>query len=272
MTSKIDLSSINYRAILFDAARCIDCRACMVACSVENLVPNDVTRIWVAGDEVIGEYPELERATMPYHCMHCHDPACASACPVGAYTKRPDGPVIYDPQVCIGCRYCMNACPFDVPHFEWYRGVDQHAQIIKCDLCSPRVDAGQEPACVATCPTDALLFGDRHELIQIARQRIQDHPDRYIDDIFGETENGGTSYLVISHVPFGQLGLPTDIPNEGVGKLSESIMGTTLPFAISWGAVLTGITVGARQIHKRKQTQVETEEITTTTSDTEEQA
>ena len=279
MKPKIDLSSINYRAILFDATRCIDCRACMVACSVENKVPNDVTRIWVAGDAVMGEYPDLERATMPYHCMHCHDPACASACPVGAYTKRPDGPVLYDPNVCIGCRYCMNACPFDVPHFEWNRGVDQHAQIIKCDLCTTRVDGGQEPACVATCPTDALMFGDRYELIQVARQRIADHPDRYIDDIYGETENGGTSYLIISHVPFGHLGLPTDIPNEGVGKLSESIMGATLPFAAAWGTVLTGIAIGSRQLHKRKQNRAESVEanegetaIASETDDTEEQA
>ncbi len=128
---------------------------------------------------------------------------------------------------------------------------------------------------MATCPTDALMFGDRYELIQIARQRIKDHPDRYIDDIFGETENGGTSYLIISHVPFGHLGLPTDIPNEGVGKLSESIMGTTLPFAVAYGAALTGIAVGSRQIHKRSQKQTDVSETAAPepeTSDTEEQA
>jgi Fe-S-cluster-containing dehydrogenase component len=275
MKSKIDSASIQSRAILFDATRCIDCRACMVACSVENKVPNDVTRIWVAGDAVMGEYPELERATMPYHCMHCLEPACVSACPVGAYTKRPDGPVIYDPHVCIGCRYCMNACPFDVPHFEWNRGVDQHAQIIKCDQCSQRVDAGQEPACVATCPTEAVVFGDRNELLQTARQRIKDHPDRYIDDIYGESENGGTSYLVISHVSFDHLGLPSDIPDEGVRNLSERVMGVTLPFAAAWGTVLTGIAIGSRQVHKRNQHQAETaneDETALESAETEEQA
>ncbi len=257
MTSITDPSAINYRAILFDATRCIDCRACMVACSVQNNVPYDVTRIWLAGGEVTGEYPNLERVSMPYHCMHCHDPACASACPVGAYTKRPDGPVIYDPNVCIGCRYCMNACPFDVPHFEWDRGVDEHARIIKCDMCESRVDEGGEPACVATCPTDALLFGDRHDLIEYARKQIASHPDRYIDDIYGETENGGTSYLIISNASFDKLGLPTNIPNYGVNKLSEHVMGGTLPFAIGWGAVLTGITVGVRQAHKHNQNEGE---------------
>lgn len=269
MNSAEDSSNIKHRAILFDATRCIDCRACMVACSVENQVPNDVTRIWLAGDGVIGEYPKLKRATMPYHCMHCQDPACVSACPVGAYTKRPDGPVIYNPQVCIGCRYCMNACPFDVPHFEWNRGVDQHAQIIKCDMCASRVDGGGEPACVATCPTEAVVFGDRDELIKTAQQRIQDHPERYVNQIYGEKENGGTSYLIISHVPFEQLGLPTNIPDVGVAELSESIMGATLPFAFSWAAVLTGITIGARRIHNRKQSQNDAKEGTPATSDME---
>lgn len=260
MTSITELSSINYRAILFDATRCIDCRACMVACSVENKVPNKVTRIWVAGSEVIGDYPDLERATIPYHCMHCHDPACMSACPVGAYEKRPDGPVIYDAKVCIGCRYCMNACPFNVPHFEWDLGVDQHPEIIKCDLCSPRVDGGQEPACVATCPTDALLFGDRHELLQYAHKQIEDHPDRYVDHIYGETENGGTSYLIISHVPAEQLGLPGNIPNYGVNKLSEYVMEATLPVAFSWAAILAGVAVGVRQVKKRSHKADEAEE------------
>ncbi len=257
MTSITDPSAIKHRAILFDATHCIDCRACMVACSVENNVPNDVTRIWLAGGEVTGEYPNLQRASIPYHCMHCDDPACASACPVGAYTKHPNGPVLYDPDVCIGCRYCMNACPFDVPHFEWNRGVDEHARIIKCDLCTPRVDKGGEPACVATCPTDALLFGDREDLLEYAHQRIKEHPDRYIDHVYGETENGGTSYLVISHVPFEQLGMSTDIPHESVSELSEHIMEFTLPFAFSWGAVLTGITIGARQLHKRNASDAE---------------
>ncbi|NOY98353.1 MAG: 4Fe-4S dicluster domain-containing protein [Chloroflexi bacterium] len=252
MTTLTDISSIKKRAILFDATRCIDCRACMVACSVENNVPNDVTRIWLAGDGVVGQYPDLDRATMPYHCMHCEKPACASACPVGAYTKRPDGPVIYDGDKCIGCRYCMNACPFDVPHFEWDRGVDEHPIIIKCDLCSNRVDSGGEPACVATCPTDALIFGDRDDLLKYAKERIGNYPDRYVHEVYGETENGGTSYLIISHVPFEQLGLPTNIGDEPVSELSEKIMEVTLPFAVGWAAVLSGVTAGVRKYHQKQ--------------------
>ena len=93
---------------------------------------------------------------MVYHCMHCNEPDCLSACPVGAYTKREDGPVIYDPDQCIGCRYCMNACPFGVPHFDYDKGLIEGAFIDKCTFCPQRIDNGQEPACVATCPTDAL--------------------------------------------------------------------------------------------------------------------
>ena len=117
------MATTKHHAFLFDATRCIDCRACMVACSVENNVPMDDTRIWVAGSRRQGEYPDLQRATMPYHCMHCLEPACVSACPVGAWTKREDGPVVYDTERCIGCRYCMNACPFGVPHFDWDKGI-----------------------------------------------------------------------------------------------------------------------------------------------------
>ncbi len=109
------MTDIKHHAYLFDATRCIDCRACMVACSVENNIEMDKTRIWVAGLGVTGEYPDLQRGTMVYHCMHCEHPDCMSACPVGAYTKAQDGPVTYNPDLCIGCRYCMNACPSTMP-------------------------------------------------------------------------------------------------------------------------------------------------------------
>src|SRR5574338_145711 len=111
------MTNIKHHAYLFDATRCIDCRACMVACSVENNIEMDKTRIWVAGLGVMGEYPNLKRGTMVYHCMHCDHPDCMSACPVGAYSKAEDGPVTYNPDLCIGCRYCMNACVCtNMPH------------------------------------------------------------------------------------------------------------------------------------------------------------
>lgn len=244
------MTEMKHSAYLFDAFRCIDCRACMVACSVENNIPMNKTRIWVAGIGIKGQFPELERASMVYHCMHCEHPDCMSACPVGAYTKRADGPVIYNPDRCIGCRYCMNACPFGVPHFDYDKGLIDGAFIDKCTMCPQRIDNGQEPACVATCPTDALEFGERDELLARAHARIQAHPGRYIDHVYGEFENGGTSYLVLSHVPFTELGLPEMGP-QPINTTTETIMEGTIPFALGWGAVLTAVAAGVRVVKNK---------------------
>lgn len=231
--------AIKQHAYLFDATRCIDCRACMIACSVENNVPLNDTYIWETGSEVIGTYPNLKRASMPYHCMHCLAPDCVSACPVGAWYKREDGPVLYDQEKCIGCRYCMNACPFSVPHFDWDKGLFDEALMHKCTMCQHRLEVGQEPACVQTCPTGALKFGERTDLIAEAHARIEANPDRYINHVYGELENGGTSYLILSHVPFSDLGLP-DVGILPVKNVSEAAMGLTVPVALGLGAVLTG--------------------------------
>ncbi len=251
-----DIKNIKHKAFLYDATRCIDCRACMMACSVENNIPMNKTRIWVAGVGLKGEYPDLDRASMVYHCMHCDDPDCLSACPVGAYSKRPDGPVLYDHDKCIGCRYCMNACPFGVPHFDYDKGLIPGAFIDKCTMCPQRIDNGLEPACVATCPTEALMFGERADLLVEAHARIQAHPDRYIDHVYGETENGGTSYLILSHVPFSELGLP-ELGSKPVKDVSEAVMGLTIPFAVTWGAVLTGVSVGVHAYNKKKEAATE---------------
>jgi formate dehydrogenase iron-sulfur subunit len=224
----------------------------MIACTVENTVPMNDTYIWVAGRDVMGEYPELTRGSMPYHCMHCLAPDCVSACPVGAWYKREDGPVLYDEKRCIGCRYCMNACPFSVPHFDWDKGLLDGALMHKCTMCQHRLEVGQEPACVQTCPTGALKFGDRADLIAEAHARIGAHPGRYIDHVYGEIENGGTSYLILSHVPFTDLGLP-EIGAIPVKNVSEEAMGVTIPLALGWGAVLTGITAGVQIKHRRQE-------------------
>ena len=252
------MTEIKQHAYLFDAVRCIDCRACMVACSVENQIENDKTRIWVAGVGVKGIYPELDRATMVYHCMHCNEPDCLSACPVGAYSKRPDGPVEYNKDKCIGCRYCMNACPFGVPHFDYDKGVIDGAFIDKCTFCPQRIDVGEEPACVATCPTDALEYGERDELLAKAHERIAAHPDRYVDHVYGEFENGGTSYLILSHVPFNELGLP-DLPETPINLVSERTVGLTLPVALGWGAALTAVAAGMHLVNQRQAKKIQAE-------------
>jgi formate dehydrogenase iron-sulfur subunit len=246
------MTEIKLKTFLFDATRCIDCRACMVACSVENKIPMNKTRIWVAGVGLKGEYPNLERASMVYHCMHCNEPDCLSACPVGAYSKRLDGPVVYDPKKCIGCRYCMNACPFGVPHFDWDKGLIEGAFIDKCTMCPQRIDIGLEPACVATCPTEALMFGERDDQLKYAHDRLIAQPARYINHVYGEKENGGTSYFILSHVPFNELGLP-DLPSRPVKDVSEQVMGLTIPFALGWGAVLTGLGAGVHLYNQKKE-------------------
>ncbi len=246
-----DIKNLQHKAFLFDASRCIDCRACMIACSGENKIDMNKTRIWVAGAGLVGEYPKLKRASLVYHCMHCDDPDCLSACPVGAYNKREDGPVLYDKDKCIGCRYCMNACPFGVPHFDYDKGLIDGAFIDKCTMCPQRIDNGLEPACVATCPTDALAFGERADLLKEAHDRITAHPDRYVNHVYGETENGGTSYLIISHVPFAELGLP-NLGSTPVRDVSEAVIELTVPAALGVGAVLTGLSIGVHEFNKRK--------------------
>jgi formate dehydrogenase iron-sulfur subunit len=170
-------------------------------------------------------------------CMHCELPACAAACPVAALRKTPQGPVTYDETRCIGCRYCMVACPFGVPTFEWDKPLPW---IRKCTFCEDRLDAGHEPACVKTCPPDALVLGQRDELINIGRERINSRPGKYIDHIYGEKEIGGTSWLYLSPVPFDKIGLPV-LGTEPVTLNAERAMGAVPPVLAGVAASMAGI-------------------------------
>ena len=251
------MAEIKQHAFLFDATRCIDCRACMIACSVENNIEPDKTRIWVAGVGLKGEYPDLQRASMVYHCMHCIHPDCLSACPVGAYSKAEDGPVAYDADLCIGCRYCMNACPFGVPHFDYDKGLIEGAFIDKC-TCAPSCSSkASHPPASPPAPLARWSYGERGDLIKVAHERIAAHPERYVDHVYGEYENGGTSYLILSHVPFAELGLPV-LPETPVNVVSEKVMAMTIPFALGWGAVLTGVAAGVGLYNKKKEQQAVT--------------
>jgi formate dehydrogenase iron-sulfur subunit len=223
---------------LIDASICIDCRACLVACSVENNVPMKHTRIWIKDTGILGEFPDLKHYTAPFHCMHCIDPSCVSACTVGALKQNEDGIITYDNEACIGCRYCMYACPFEVPHFEW----DQRfALITKCDLCVARLNEGQaQPACAATCPTGAIQFGKREDMLAMAHERIKNEPDRYVGHVFGEYENGGTSTFYLSPVPFEQLGFPAVETDHSPAEFNR--MATEEGTPIIAGMVALGMT------------------------------
>ena len=197
-----------------------------------------------------GEFPNLERYTAPYHCMHCTDPSCVSACTVGALQKNKDGIITYDDEACIGCRYCMYACPFEVPHFEWNQ---QFALITKCDMCVSRLAEGQaEPACAATCPTDAIQFGLRDDMLATAHERIKSQPERYVDHVFGEHENGGTSTFYLSPVPFDQLGFPSVETTKSPAESNRMATEKGTPIIAGTAAVgMTGIYLALEHREKK---------------------
>jgi len=139
--------------------------------------------------------------------MHCLEPSCVDACLVGGITKTPEGPVVYDPDMCIGCRYCMLACPFHIPRYEWDKTVPF---MKKCNMCFDRIKEEKEPACVEACPNNALSFGERKQMLNIAHQRIEAQPKKYAPHVWGEDELGGTSVLYISDVDLKAIGWTTD--------------------------------------------------------------
>ena len=202
--------------VLFDSTKCIGCRKCEAACNKVNELPaqpvpfDDLTvmdkrrrthhdTFTVVNKYAVGDKPVYRKQ----QCNHCLEPACASACFVGAFKKDKTGAVSYDASKCVGCRYCMIACPFEIPTYEYHDPVTPRVR--KCTLCQPRIEEGKLPGCVEDCPKGALVFGRRDDLLAIARERIRKHPDMYLDHIYGENEMGGTSWLYISGAPFTQM-------------------------------------------------------------------
>ena len=203
--------------LLYDATLCIGCKACVVACADANDRVRDTA--WSDGKwqapvalnantkNIIKLYREDgQQSFMKQQCMHCIDPACVNACMLGSLQKREFGIVSYDPSLCVGCRYCQMACPFNIPKFEW---ADAYSpQIVKCELCRHRLAVGKEPACTEVCPREAVIFGRREDLLKEAHRRLEEHPERYVPHVYGETDAGGTQVLYLSHVPFEKVGLP----------------------------------------------------------------
>ncbi len=206
--------------LMYDATKCIGCRACMPACQNENgLTPDtgstgglyqqpetlnsstkNLIKLYTAPDG-------HERSFMKQQCMHCVDPACVSGCPMEALHKEPLGVVGWNSSLCIGCRYCQIACPFNIPKFEWHK---VNPKIVKCELCRHTVGkTATQPACTRVCPTHAVIYGKRSELLAEAHRRIAERPGFYFEDrVYGEIEGGGTQCLVLSHVDYSNLGLP----------------------------------------------------------------
>ncbi len=206
-------------AFLIDMTKCTGCRGCQVACKQWNQLEAEETEFF--GGEGYQNPPQMtdktftrikfrdyekdgrnEFAYFKEMCMHCDEPACASVCPVGAFKKTDEGPVIYDADRCIGCRFCMVACPFNVPKYEWSKAFPL---VKKCTGCYERIKEGMKPACATTCPT-AISYGPRQEMLREAERRLAQHPDRYIKKVYGKDEAGGTSVIYLTSLPFEELG------------------------------------------------------------------
>lgn len=234
----------NSAAILIDTTRCVGCEKCVEACKEENGLGED--RPW-PGQGRIDDLSATRNCTVLrrpnqqfvlQQCRHCLEPACASACLVGALQKTPEGPVIYDADKCIGCRYCLLACPYGIPRYDWNTQVPF---VHKCTMCYQRISAGGIPACVEACPEQATIFGQREELLAEARGRLAANPGRYVQHIFGEHEVGGTSVLYISDVPLGFLAWKPDLGNQPLPALTWQSLEKVPPVVLGMGALMAGV-------------------------------
>lgn len=253
--------------MLVDLTRCIGCRACMVACKQWNDLPAEKTAFFagpgyqnprdLSGDtytlvrfhEILVPGEELKWVFSRKQCFHCLEPGCVSACPVAALIKQPGGEVAYDSEKCMGCRYCILACPFEIPRFQWEKSLPL---IRKCTLCSDREELAQ-PACCATCPTGAMKTGPRDEVIQEAWQRIKDRPSQYVNHVYGEKEVGGTSLLYLSSVPFAELGFKTNLMERPVDYFSKMSMQAVPWVAAGALAAISLLHVVTRRVEAREE-------------------
>jgi formate dehydrogenase iron-sulfur subunit len=228
--------------MLIDLTRCSGCQACALACKAENELPLPAVAPTQLDSGALSFVDTRtgagsESTYVKRQCMHCLHPACVSACTVGALRKTAQGPVVYDADKCIGCRYCQYACPFGVPTYQWDNVL---GLIRKCELCTARTGRGEKPACAAACPNGALRFGKRQELLAQAKAQIASMPQHYVNHVYGEHEAGGTSMLYLSDVPFAQLGFPV-LGERTVSGYAENVMQLTPALAAAVATLATGL-------------------------------
>jgi len=233
--SKAELEEKRY-AVLVDTTVCIGCRSCEWACKEAHNLPTKPLNWYHENRKVFEKErrPDVKSLTvvnkfkverefgLPTYvkaqCMHCEDPACVASCIVHAFTKQENGAVTWNTDRCIGCRYCMVACPFQIPAFQYSKAIQP--DIMKCDFCYERTSKGLLPACVDVCPAEALTYGKREEIILLAKSRIKEFPEKYINHIYGEYEVGGTSWMYLASDNFKKLDFPQlgDEPAPGVSR------------------------------------------------------
>lgn len=252
--------------ILVDLTRCNGCDSCALACKEANqrsepdVAPTSLSSdayTFVDRRQIVTDAGITQQIPVKRQCMHCLQPACVSACTVGALRKTPEGPVVYDSEKCIGCRYCQYACPFGVPTYDWENPL---GLIHKCELCISRLEEGQKPACVAGCPTGALRFGRRSALLSQAHAQINTNPGRYIEQVYGELEAGGTSVLYLSGAPFAAMGLPT-LDSQAPSRYAEAMMKQTPVIGLTVAALASGAYWLAKRREFLAQPQAVAEEV-----------
>lgn len=239
------------KGVLVDLTKCIGCGSCTVACNLWNGLGNDENKAANSSEQklndknwtVVNSHDVTDKnhkavwRFVKQQCFHCLEPACASACFSKALQKNEEGAVVYYPNLCVGCRYCMVACPFDIPKYEWDKSFPL---ITKCQMCSTRMAKGESPACVAVCPTGAMQFGDREVLLAQAQNTLAKEAG-YVKTVYGEREVGGTSWLYISDLPFEKLGFKTNLGTTALPTYSNSFLKNIPGVALVWGTVLTGL-------------------------------
>jgi len=261
-----NILSEDRMGVLVDTTVCIGCRNCEWACkkahdlpagALDNYADKSVFKKMRRPDKsaltVVNQYEKEKQINSPINvkvqCMHCDHPACVSACIVGAFSKKENGSVVWDTNKCIGCRYCMVACPFQIPSFEFDKALDP--EIRNCDFCFERTKEGLLPACVEICPVEALTYGPRSELIKIAREKINKYPDKYISHIYGENEVGGTAWLYLAGQDLAKTKALPKLTDKTAPGVSESIQHGIFAYFVP-PASLYALLAGIMWLNKKK--------------------
>ncbi len=244
----------EFMGVLVDTTRCVGCRTCEAACAEahylsvpdtgDSSVFSKERTTSVSQWTVVNRYEtEKGEVFVKKQCMHCNQPGCVAACLVKAMQKREEGPVTWDTN-CMGCRYCMPSCPFEIPKFEYGSAIPK---IQKCNMCWDRLAKEEKPTCVASCPENALLYGTRRELIEEANRRIYQKPGEYVPHVYGEHEVGGTGYLYLSKVPFEQIGFRTDLGTTAYPEFTKGFLYSVPLVLLLWPAFLIGVNTLTRK-------------------------
>lgn len=226
------------KALLIDFTKCIGCGSCMEACAEQNGLPPPTADMTDLSSNNFTVVKKHNNTFYRRQCMHCNDPTCASVCPVAAFTKHANGAVTYDASKCMGCRYCMEACPFKVPTYEWDKAIPK---VQKCILCFERIENGERTACSWVCPTGATRFGNHNRMIELAQYLIDTNPKKYVNYIYGQNDVGGTSVLMLSGIPFEELGFPMDMGKKPLPELTGRVLHMIPSIAIAGSILMGGI-------------------------------